>query len=95
MMFVFFTILYHYNVFVYTSQAFVPIVASEFSIDIEALLLEILHKVIFSNGLKCKHAYLGVARKAHAGKAVILRDDNIPRSYPVDQRKIHAVGTLI
>ena len=34
-------------------------------------------------------------RKTHTGKAVILRDDNIPRPYPVDECKIYAVGTFV
>lgn len=34
-------------------------------------------------------------RKAHAGKAIILCDDNFPRPNPIDQRKVYAAGTVI
>ena len=67
-----------------TEELFVLIACFEQTVNV---LGGVLHAVLVQ--------HTGAARKAQAGKAIILRDDDIPRPYSVDQRKIHAVGTLI
>ena len=39
--------------------------------------------------------HLGALGKAHTRKAVVLCYDDIPRLYPVDESKVHAVRTFI
>lgn len=39
--------------------------------------------------------YTGSAGKAHTGKPVILRDDNVAGTNPVYQCKVHTVGSLV
>ena len=67
-----------------TEELFVLIACFEQTINV---LGGILHAVLVQ--------HTRAARKTHAGKAVILRDDNIPRPYPVDECKIYAVGTFV
>ena len=37
----------------------------------------------------------GPSGQAHAGKPIVLGDDNITRLHPVDQGKVHAVNSLV
>ena len=39
--------------------------------------------------------HFGTPGKAHTRQSIVLCHDNIPRLYPVDQRKVHAVSTLV
>lgn len=48
-----------------------------------------------NHGWCCQRCISARSGSAHGGQAVVLRDGDVPGTHPIDQRKVHAVHTLV